>query len=274
MHDKRRPLLAANWKQNQLWEDCERFVEGLRGRCPAYFDKEAETPIDLLLCPPFPYLTLLGGLADEADLYIGAQDVSRFGGGAYTGEVSARMLADAGCDYVLVGHSERRHVLHESDDVVREKLGQCREAELVPVLCVGEPLSEREAGRAEAYALGQLDSAKGELEVHEEGSLVVAYEPVWAIGTGRNAEPADAQQMAKAIRLWTEQALGKKAAAEMLILYGGSVKPENIASYFTQSDIDGALIGNASLKAESFSAMVEACTAAMKGGRRRKEQAE
>ena len=274
MHDKRRPLLAANWKQNQLWEDCERFVVGLRGRCPAYFDKEAEPPIDLLLCPPFPYLTLLGGLADEADLYIGAQDVSRFSGGAYTGEISARMLADAGCDYVLVGHSERRSVFHESDEAVRDKLERLREAELLPVLCVGEGLAEREAGRAEAFTLAQLDSVKGELQEHEVGSLVIAYEPVWAIGTGRNAEPTDAQQMAKAIRGWSEQALGKKAAAETLILYGGSVKPENIAGYFTLSDIDGALIGNASLKAESFAAMVEACSASMKGGRRRKEQAE
>ena len=259
MNVERTPLLAANWKQNQTWEDCERYVDRLRQLCPEYFKEESEPAIELLICPPFPYLTLLGGLLDAANIYVGAQDASRFPGGAYTGEVSAAMLADAGCDYAIAGHSERRHVLGEPDSVVTEKVRLLREAEVAPLLCVGEPLDIRDAGNAKPYTISQLDAATGELKLFEPGGFVIAYEPVWAIGTGRSAEPADAQEMSAAIRGWLRDHLGKQHAQRTLVLYGGSVKPENIAGYAKQKDIDGALIGGASLKAESFVALLRAC---------------
>jgi len=260
MNPERTPLLAANWKQNQVWGDCERFVGSLRKSCPEYFDSTAETQIEIAIFPPFPYIGLLGGLLNEADIYVGAQDVSRFGGGAYTGEVSSKMLADIGCDYVIVGHSERRHVMGESPEATAAKLRFVLEAELIPVLCVGEPLAEREAGKAREYTLAQLDAAKAVLKDYPEESVVVAYEPVWAIGTGRNAEPKDAQEMAQAVRGWMKKALGADAASRNLVLYGGSATPDNITKYLELGEIDGALVGGASLKADSFGAMVKACS--------------
>jgi triosephosphate isomerase len=265
MNADRMPLLAANWKQNQSWEEGESFVKLLRQRLPEYFEEDADVELDAVIFPPFPYLTLLGGLLSEANIFVGGQDVSRFSGGAYTGEVSAKMLSDTGCDYAIVGHSERRHQMGETSAQIAQKLLRLREVELTPVLCVGEPLEEREAGRALEYTLGQLDAVAAELKQHEAESLIIAYEPVWAIGTGRNAEPPDAQEMAAAVRKWLKDKLGRDHAKRCPILYGGSVKPENIAAYVALEDIDGALIGNASLKAESFAAMIRAVEKALAG---------
>lgn len=258
MNPERTPLLAANWKQNQRWDDCEAFVERLRNLLPEYFGGGAALGLELLVCPPYPYLPIVGDLISEAALFLGAQDVSQHADGAFTGGVSAGMLADCGCDFCLVGHSERRHVFGDDDEDVHEKLVRLREAEIVPVLCVGEPLAIRESGRQTEYTLRQLAAQEDELQRLEPGSLVIAYEPVWAIGTGRNAEPADAQEMAAAIRSWLAQQVGLAQAEATLILYGGSVKPENIAAYATLEDIDGALVGGASLKAESFAALAQA----------------
>jgi triosephosphate isomerase (TIM) len=261
MHPERTPLLAANWKENQLWNDCERFIAGMRKSCPDYFDPEADVELEVAIFPPFPYIGLLGGLLDEANIYVGAQDVSRYGGGAYTGEVSAKMIADTGCDYAIIGHSERRHVMGETDKVMVEKLAFALEAELIPVLCVGEPLEEREDGKAQSYTLGQLEAVKTVLKKTDPGGIVIAYEPVWAIGTGRNAEPKDALEMVQAIRGWLKKNINAETAKLTQILYGGSVKPENIANYLKLEDIDGALIGGASLKVDSFTAMIKACNA-------------
>jgi triosephosphate isomerase (TIM) len=265
MHAERTPMLAANWKANQGWEDCERFVTQLKARLPLYFEEDSDTELDAVVFPPYPYLTLLGGLLSEANLFVGAQDVSRFAGGAYTGEVTGKMLSDTGCDYAIVGHSERRHQMGETDAIVAQKLLRLREVELTPLLCVGEPLAEREAGRALSYTLGQLDAVAAELKQHEPDALILAYEPVWAIGTGKNAQPADAEEMALALRKWLKDKLGREHALRCPILYGGSVKPENIASYVAIEDIDGALIGGASLKADSYAALIKAVEKVLAG---------
>lgn len=254
MSASRTPLLAANWKCNQLWTDCERFTEQLQAELPQFFAPNAEPGLDLVVCPPFTYLPLLGTLLENAAVYLGGQDVSRFDGGAYTGDVSAAMLSDLECDYAIVGHSERRGVFGDTDEIVALKLRRAREAELVPILCVGEALAVRDAGRAVEFTLGQLDAAFEELRHCMADALVIAYEPIWAIGTGRNAEPGDAQQMAAAIRGWLANKLGA-VADQVPILYGGSVKPDNAAAYFELSDVDGALVGGASLKASSFAAL-------------------
>jgi triosephosphate isomerase (TIM) len=258
MHPERTPLLAANWKLNQDWESCQEFVNRLQELLPDYFDDDEEPAIDLLICPPFPYLPLLGSLLEEAVVFLGGQDCSRFNQGAYTGEVSAAMLTDVGCDYCILGHSERRHVFGDTGAQIAERLGQVRAAELLPILCVGEKLDVRDAGRAVEYTLGQLDEVKEELRQFQPGQLVIAYEPVWAIGTGRNAEPQDAQEMAAAIRGWINDTLGAEYARSVSILYGGSVKPENCAAYFAAADIDGALVGGASLSADSFAGLAAA----------------
>jgi len=207
-----------------------------------------------VVCLPFTYLPLLGTLLENAAVYLGGQDISRFDGGAYTGDVSAAMLSDLECDYAIVGHSERRGVFGDTDEIVASKLKRAREAELVPILCVGESLEVRDGGHAEQFTLSQLDAVFEELRRFPADALVIAYEPLWAIGTGRNAEPGDAQQMAAAIRGWLADKLGA-VADQVPILYGGSVKPDNAATYFALADVDGALVGGASLKAASFAAL-------------------
>jgi triosephosphate isomerase (TIM) len=257
MHAERAPLLAANWKLNQDWESCQQFIERLQALRPDYFDDDVEPVVDLLICPPAPYLALLGSLLEDAVVFLGGQDCSRYAQGAYTGEISAAMLNDVGCDYCILGHSERRHIFGDTGAVIAERLAQVRAAEMLPILCVGEPLAVRDAGQAVEYTLGQLDEVLAELRQFDPGHLVIAYEPVWAIGTGRNAEPADAQAMAAAIRGWLKDKLGAEQAALALILYGGSVKPENCAGYFAAADIDGALVGGASLAADSLVGLAE-----------------
>ncbi len=258
MHPDRTPLLAANWKLNQDWESCQQFIERLAALRPDHFDADMEPVVDLLICPPFPYLALLGSLLEEAAVFLGGQDCSCFNQGAYTGEVSAAMLNDVGCDYCILGHSERRQLFGDTAVTITEKLAQVRKAEMLPILCVGESLEQRDAGQHEAFTLGQLTELLDELRKFTPGMLVIAYEPVWAIGTGRSAEPADAQAMAQAIRAWLKDNLGEDHALQTLILYGGSVKPENCAGYFAAPDIDGALVGGASLSADSYTGLAAA----------------
>jgi triosephosphate isomerase len=268
MHESRTPLLAANWKQNHTWTSVEEFIAALKPLLPDYFpepqagqpegaDEDVALPLELLICAPHPYLALLGGLLDEAHIYLGAQDVSRFAGGAYTGEVSAAMLGDLGCDYCIVGHSERRWQMGEDDATLAHKLAHLAAEEIVPILCVGEQLDVRDSGGAADYTLTQLTAVKTQLEAFPE--LVIAYEPVWAIGTGRSASTADAQEMLQAIRGWLGRELGNSLAGQTHLLYGGSVNAENIADYLAQPDCDGALIGGASLTAAGFAALQQAC---------------
>ena len=261
MKNNRMPLIAANWKCNQRWDDCEAFVAGLQAHLPDMFDPDLDPAVDLLVCPPYPYIALLGTLLEEAAVYLGAQDVSQFGDGAYTGSVSAGMLEDLDCDYVIIGHSERRGVFGDSDELVGEKLAAVQQAGPIAILCVGEPLDVREDGRAEEYTLAQLTAVKDQLHRFEADQLVIAYEPIWAIGTGKVPTIEQITEVHDFIRDALVKRYGDEGNA-IRVLYGGSVKPSNAAEIFAVENVDGALVGGASLKADDFSPIVAALEAA------------
>ncbi len=214
---------------------------------------------DCIVCPPFVYLWEVSRLLKEAEIQValGAQDVGAEAQGAYTGEVSASMLKDVGCMYVIVGHSERRTIHGESDQLVARKFAAAQSKGLTPILCVGEQLSEREAGRTQEVVARQLDAVLELSRAESFARAVIAYEPCWAIGTGRNATPEQAEEVHRFIR---DRIAGRNAkiAAEARILYGGSVKVGNAAELFAQPDVDGGLIGGASLKADEFLAILAA----------------
>ncbi|MCB1218854.1 triose-phosphate isomerase [bacterium] len=259
MNSKRRPLLAANWKQNLLWQDIEEYCETLRAEMPEYFGEDEAPLPDLLICPPLCYLGLLGALLEDSHVLSGSQLVSTEDGGAFTGEVSAAMVADLGCDYVIIGHSERRQLFSDNEERISRRIQQALEHDLLPILCVGEDLETRRGGSAGEYVQAQLAAQLEPLRTAAQQELVIAYEPIWAIGTGENAAAADAQQMAALIRGWITSNISAAAGEAALLLYGGSVKPGNISEYFTQPDIDGALIGGASLNPRDMAAMLRSC---------------
>jgi triosephosphate isomerase (TIM) len=246
----RKPLVAGNWKMHN------NHLEALALTQKLAFALNAKdfAAIDVAVLPPFTDLrsvqTLIDG--DKLQLLYGAQDVSSHDDGAYTGEVSGRMLAKLGCQFVLAGHSERRQYHHEDDALVNAKVKQILKAEMTPVLCIGEPLAVRQSGDHVAYTLGQLDGGLDGLSAAQVAGIVVAYEPVWAIGTGEVATPDDAQEVCEAIRARISAVHGDEVAAGMRILYGGSVKPDNMPAIMAQPDIDGALVGGASLDASDF----------------------
>ncbi|WP_051723163.1 triose-phosphate isomerase [Cupriavidus metallidurans] len=216
--------------------------------------KAAPARAKLAVCAPFPYLAQCQTLLSGSQVAWGAQDVSSEARGAFTGEVAASMLGEFGCGYALVGHSERRTYHGETDAVVAAKALRALEFDIVPVVCVGETLAEREAGQTEAVVGRQLQAVLDALSIEQLGRIVLAYEPVWAIGTGKTATSAQAQEVHAALRARVA-AKDAGVAARMAILYGGSVKPDNAAELFSMSDIDGGLIGGASLKADDFLAI-------------------
>ena len=241
----RRPIVAGNWKMHGSRAETARLIEELLAQAPA------EPAAQCVICPPFVYLHEAGRLLRDSIYSLGAQDVCAESHGAFTGEVSAAMLKDIGCAYVIVGHSERRLLYRESDQLVARKFAAAHARGLVPILCVGEQLADREAGRTNEVITRQLDVV---LELCGAGTLehgVVAYEPVWAIGTGRNATPGQAQEVHAFIRARIA-ARDARIAAATRILYGGSVKAGNAAELFAMPDVDGGLIGGASLKADEF----------------------
>jgi triosephosphate isomerase (TIM) len=247
----RRPIVAGNWKMHGSRSETARLVEELLARAPA------APAADCVVCPPFVYLHEAGRLLRDSVYSLGAQDVCADPQGAFTGEVSAAMLKDVGCSYVIVGHSERRLLYRESDQLVARKFSAAQSKGLLPILCVGEQLADREAGRTHEVIARQLDVV---LELCGAGALeqgVIAYEPVWAIGTGRNASPEQAQHVHAFIRARVA-ARDARIAAATRILYGGSVKAGNAAELFAMPDVDGGLIGGASLKAEEFLAILAA----------------
>ncbi|MCH7548860.1 MAG: triose-phosphate isomerase [Candidatus Krumholzibacteriota bacterium] len=247
----RRKLVAANWKMHKNVAEATAFATALRASSvPAH--------IDLLVIPPYLSLPAVCRALEGSDIAVGAQDLSWEQSGALTGEVSGAMIADVGASYVLVGHSERRHVLGESDDVVARKLGAALAAGLTPILCVGETLDAREAGDHESVVAAQIDSALAGGDAEDVARMVLAYEPVWAIGTGRTATADDAEEMHRFVRGRLEDSFGETVAGKTRIQYGGSVKPENAGELMDKSNVDGALVGGASLKAESFAAIVKA----------------
>ncbi|MFL5341135.1 MAG: triose-phosphate isomerase [Gemmataceae bacterium] len=245
-------FVAGNWKMYTLSASACELATAVRAGVPS------DGRVRVAVCPPFPWLAGVAEVLRGSAVAVGAQDVYAEREGAFTGEVSPGMLLDAGCKYVIVGHSERRHVLGEHDDLINRKARAALEAGLSVILCVGEKLDERDAKKTEAVLDDQLTRSARDIPGVHLDRLVIAYEPVWAIGTGRNATPEQAQQSHAFLRRRFSQLFGEKAADSLLIQYGGSVKPDNARSLLNQPDVDGALVGGASLKADSFLAIVRA----------------
>jgi triosephosphate isomerase len=248
----RRRLIAGNWKMNKTPAETESF---LRFFLPLVAQNKE---VEVVLLPPFTSLDRAGALLAETGVSLGGQDLSCEKGGAFTGEVSAGMLASCGCRYVLVGHSERRTLFHEDDSLVNRKLRAALDGALTPILCLGETLPERRRGETEKKVTSQLVTGLGGVEPRAVESLVIAYEPVWAIGTGEAASPQAAQETIAFLRRSIAAAFGKAAAEGVRLLYGGSVTPENIAPFLNEPDVDGALVGGASLSCGSLAAIVAA----------------
>ena len=247
----RKPIVLGNWKLNGSMASTEALVAGVLSGLGG-LDR-----IEVGVCPPCVYIPKVVELASGTDLRVGGQTSSEHQSGAFTGEVAADMLRDVGCHYVLVGHSERRTLYGETDSIVADKVQAALHAGLMPVLCVGETLEERDAGQAESVVQCQLDAVLDKVGVGTFERIVMAYEPVWAIGTGRTATPDQAQAMHATIR---KHIAGRDEAVarRVRLQYGGSVKADNAAEHFAQVDIDGGLIGGASLKAEDFLAICRA----------------
>jgi triosephosphate isomerase len=245
----RRPLVAGNWKMHGSRASAIELVGAVAAALP--------DGVDVAVLPPFPYLDGLVALHGAGGLAFGAQDLSEHAQGAYTGEVAGAMLKDVGCRYVLVGHSERRQYHREPDELVAAKFAAAQAAGLVPILCVGETRAEREAAQTEAVIARQLDAVVARAGVAAFAQAVVAYEPVWAIGTGLTASPEQAQAVHAFIRDKFVR-LDATIASSLQLLYGGSVKPGNAAELFGQPDVDGGLIGGASLVASDFIAICRA----------------
>jgi len=248
----RKPLVAGNWKMFGSRAENAHLVSTLLDLL------KPEAKAEVLVCPPFVYLWETGRMLKGSDVALGAQSVCAEAQGAFTGEVSGAMLRDVCCSYVLVGHSERRQIFGESDALVARKFVAAQAQGLVPVLCVGETLEEREAGRTTEVVARQLDAVLAVSGVSSFDRAVIAYEPVWAIGTGRTASPEQAQEVHAMIRARVA-ALDGTIAASVRVLYGGSVKASNARELFAMADIDGGLVGGASLKAEEFA---QICAAA------------
>jgi len=251
-HAMRKSLILGNWKMFGSRVGVEQLSKALRGTVRG-------VAVDVGVCPPFPYLLEVGNALRGSEIIVGAQDVcgEEAVEGAYTGEVSAAMLADCGASLVLIGHSERRTLYGDSDVVVFNKVARALRVGLVPVVCIGESLQQRESGSTLAVIESQLSGLLRLLEEKHWRQVVLAYEPVWAIGTGRTASPEQAQE----VHAYTRSlvcAVHPQVAAGMRILYGGSVKPKNAAELFMQEDIDGALVGGASLNPVDFAAIVAA----------------
>jgi len=246
----RRPFIAGNWKMNldraaavALAEGVAKGAEGVEGA-------------DLAVCPPFVYLGAVAKAVAGSKVALGAQNMYHQPEGAFTGEISAAMLADLGCRYVILGHSERRHVLGETDQEINQKVHAALAAGLTPIVCVGELLSEREAGQTFEVIRTQFDGSLAGLSAGQMLELVIAYEPVWAIGTGKVATPDQAEEVHLDLRKIMEERYNGEVAQSVRIQYGGSVKPDNAAELLSQPDIDGALVGGASLKVEQFLGIV------------------
>ena len=246
----RKPLIAGNWKMHNNHLEAISLTQKLAFT----LNTKDFAAVDVAVLPPFTALRSVQTLveADNVPIGYGAQDISQHDSGAYTGEVSGRMLAKLGCRYALAGHSERRRYHGEDDAVVNGKVQAALRAGLAPILCVGELLEVREAGHHAAHTLGQLDGALDGVSAQQISAVIVAYEPVWAIGTGQVATPDDAQEMCAAIRGRISAVHGHETGSRVRILYGGSVKADNTAAIMAQPDIDGALVGGASLDAGEF----------------------
>lgn len=248
----RRFFIAGNWKMNLLRGSAVALVHQLLEHSGSM------SPIDVAVCPPNVYLHDVGAAIHGSPLKLGAQNVYHAAEGAYTGEVSCAMLKDLGCHYVILGHSERRTLFGETDAQVNQKLKAVLRAGLTPIVCIGETLEQREAGQTQSVVRGQCEGSLSGLSAEEMAKTVLAYEPVWAIGTGKTASPGQAEEVHADIRKLLGTMFGAATADQVVIQYGGSVKADNANDLLGQPNIDGALVGGASLKADSFLAIVEA----------------
>ncbi len=246
----RRPLIAGNWKMHKSLAEARELVNGIREGLTG------ELGVDALICPPFPWLLPMVKAVDNSPIMLGAQNAHEADHGAFTGEVSVSMLAGAGCTHVIIGHSERRHVFGETEPTLAKKVRAVVAGGLRVIYCVGETLEQREAGQTQPVVERQIVEVI-DSEIPAE-RLIIAYEPVWAIGTGRNATPEQAQEVHVFIRSKLAEIYGRATADGTLILYGGSVKPANAESLLTQPDVDGALVGGACLVAADFLAIMAA----------------
>ena len=245
----RRKVIAGNWKMNMLPNEAMNFIE-------AFAPMVKNTKHEVILCVPYTDLFYALLTAQGTNIKIGAQNVHFEETGAYTGEVSAKMLKSIGVEYVIIGHSERRQYYKETDETVNKKIKAAYENELKPIVCVGESLEEREAGKTEDIITNQTRLALEGLSNEQVKNTIIAYEPIWAIGTGKTATSEDANNSIKSIREEIRKIYGEEVAEEVIIQYGGSVKSSNAKELFTTSDIDGGLVGGASLKPEEFSKIV------------------
>ncbi len=245
-----RSIIAGNWKMNKTIAEAVGFAEELKAALKAPPERE------VIVAPPFTALQAVAQALRGSAVRLAAQNLHEAPKGAFTGEISAGMLQEAGCTHVIVGHSERRTLFAETDERINRKLRASLDASLTPIFCIGELLGEREAGNTEAVIERQLNGGLNNLTAGDIGHLLIAYEPVWAIGTGKTASPGQAQDVHRFIRGWIVDHYGKETAAGLCILYGGSVTPKNIAELLQQPDINGALVGGASLDVVSFVQMI------------------
>jgi len=247
----RKPLIVGNWKMNKTVTESIALIKDLLDLIKGYQETE------VVICPPFTSLWVARELIEGSNIFLGAQNVYFQNEGPYTGEISARMLQNIGCSYVILGHSERREYFQETSQEVAKKVRQALAYGIKPIVCVGEKLEERESGKAEEIVREELEAIFSILKTPDTEKVVFAYEPIWAIGTGKSATPSDANEMIKYIRELIKNEYDNKIAEEMRILYGGSVNPENIKSMMAEPDVDGALVGGASLQAVTFSQLVK-----------------
>ena len=247
----RKPIIAGNWKMNNTIKEAVELVNGLKRELSS-----VET-VDIVVCPAFTALSDVNELTMDSNIALGAQNIFWEEKGAFTGEIAPNMLVDAGCKYVIIGHSERRQYFAETNETVSKRIKAALSVGLKPIVCVGEVLAEREAGKTFDVIKDHVTGSLAGLSNEDMRSIVLAYEPVWAIGTGKTATKEQAQEVHKYIRDLLKDFFDDEVAAETRIQYGGSVKPENIKELISQEDLDGALVGGASLKIDSFSAIVK-----------------
>ena len=252
----RKALMAGNWKMNKTWAETVVLAQHISNNSTGQWED-----VDVVLCPAMPNIKAVHSVLefDNAPIAVGAQNVHWEASGAYTGEASVAMLAEIGAQYCIIGHSERREYFAETDEMVNKKAKALIAGGLVPIICVGESLTIRDEGSFIDFVCSQVRAALAGLEAADVAKSVIAYEPIWAIGTGRTATPEQAQEVCAAIRATVAEMFGADTAQALRVLYGGSMKPENVAGLMEKEDIDGGLIGGAALEAESFVYLVNAC---------------
>ena len=250
----RKPLIAGNWKMNKTISEALELANGIKRSC-----LDLTESVDIVLCPPFTALSEVAEVLTDSDIKLGAQDMHWQESGAYTGEISAVMLKDLGCSFVIIGHSERRQYFGETNEAVNKKIKAALKLDLSPIVCMGETLQERQKDKTFDVVRNHTEGALVDIDAKDMLKVTVAYEPVWAIGTGVNAKPEQAEVVQEFIRDLIEKRYNREVSETIRILYGGSIKPENFKDLIAQQDLDGGLVGGASLEIDSFVKIVKLC---------------